>query len=486
MINDSNQSPTPAMLSTTHKSKRRKSKAQLAEVASGTAKGKEEKVDSPISPVWLDIKRQAFEKLVNDLNQSDQTTSPSTIDNSKKHKSEALRKSPVASTAEREIGAQTYKPASQEVWVADMNEGAGQIVDKTNQSVDPASLPAAPKSKEPKSKPQPSPPATTAARVDHIMIEPDKQDLPFVSPNILYRLNKELQPKKKNAGNPSGSSAWLKEISSAEMAWKSNTVLANTKSEVSSKNSKKKKGVKCTTSESLQRRERNPDAQLSKLPQEVLDVILGYALLQERPIHVDAYFRALPGKREREWRCGIVYTCRRFYLAERALYYKLNTFTVSLSLFQTLENTMKHWPKVPNAALNVIPAIENVRNLVIVKLGPEERAASAHLAWRSLPQFLKGFKQLMRVELDYRQNEPGGIDWNTEREQETTLRVPEKDFVQRMEQCRIKFGWKNEVGSGIKEGALLVKQGLNQTALNWRHADQEVVAGLQYYQAHSM
>lgn len=267
---------------------------------------------------------------------------------------------------------------------------------------------------------------------------------------------------------------WHRETGVAETKWRCSNVTSPLKCETPKANAKKRRRGKA------KKTRRSPEAYLDKLPTELLNHILEYAVVQDGPIHVDALFRSLP-KKERQWKCGIMYVCKRFHAPARAAYYSQNTFVVSLAAFQTLGATMKQWPNLPIAAFNLMPALANVEHVVLVRLGPGERVCCADHAWYSLAQFLKAFKQLMVVELDYRGYLPGGIKWNTETEQAYAVEEARWEIVMLMQDNGVRFGWeKRENGVGIKRSALLVRRGIDQKQRghSWQWAEDSIITGL--------
>lgn len=347
----------------------------------------------------------------------------------------------------------------------------------------------------PKMKPRPSI-ASAKLLEPEVVVQQDVPKAPFISPKIVWRLNKAAEAKAKKAVK----SNWLEDIGSEVMKWQSKQEKANVESEGSSRNSKKRRGAKPATAESSNKRSSNTAAQLSRLPNEILDVILGYALLEDKPIHVDTRFRPLPNKRlsrrEREAEKGrsrydMVQTCKDFYDVGRPLYYSLNTFTVSLGAFVTLQNTMRSWPKINNATYTLNPALANVQRLIIVESGPGE-GVSNNSVWQALPQFLKGFKQLMQVELDFRFCGWSEIDWHTSKEQYYYDTVPPSaDLKRKMEMTGVRLGWtlkedRENRREGIKDGALMVRllpaKKLAETFPDMKNSvEGEIIDGLERY-----
>jgi len=504
MINDSMQSPKSGSKSANPKTKRRKSKAQpmppsttvteAVETSITPASEQKDTLQSPIPSVWLAQKKEVFEKMINYSNQSTVPSAKSMNRNAKRRNSKPQVTSPTARIPEEMAVLQSSESAVLPVSLVPNKGVSSPIIDDLQSAKTAKSVRETEESLKVKSE---SAVSSSLSPKAEVLVPQGIPELPFISPKIVWKLNNEAEAKAKKGVK----SNFLEDIRIEVMKWQSEQEKANLVSEGSFKNAKNRRGTKSATAESSKKRPSNSEAQLSRLPNEILDEIFGYAVLQDKPIHVDALFRDLPKKqyntRERQaercrWPFGAMYTCKRFYALGRPLYSSLNTFTVSLAAFRTLNKTMKLWPKIPTHACNINPAIANIQRLIIVDQGPGEWAPSSHLVWHALPQFLKGFKQLKQVELDFRFCGWSEIDWHTPKEQYYYDALPPSaDLKRKMEITGVRFGWtlkEDREGrrEGIKDGALMVRllpaKLLAETYPDMKNSvEGEVIDGLERY-----
>jgi len=200
------------------------------------------------------------------------------------------------------------------------------------------------------------------------------------------------------------------------------------------------------------------------LPFEVQTTILEYALLQNEHIHVDALFRTLnkkPGEFRRRG-YGALFVCHHFHKIGREAYYAINTFTMSLGLWISLEKLMTRWPNIPRYANNIQPALLHMKHIIVAQLGPGEHGSKYGL-WRHLVQFLRPFQHLTVVEIDFREPEYGGRV--SDGKNDKVVPVTKELRLRLQSAGGIRIGWTKKEGNmiGIKEGALVYRTTRSQT-----------------------
>lgn len=228
---------------------------------------------------------------------------------------------------------------------------------------------------------------------------------------------------------------------------------------------------------------KKPGAQFLDLPVEIQTTILEYTLLQTSPIRMDALFRSLP-RGPSSWKtkgCGIIYACHDLHEIGRQAFYSGNTFTVSIGLFSSMPSTMASWPLVPKAATNLAIALEHVRHLVVVHAGWNEvPGPNGPQQWKPLVQFLRGFRRILSLEIDLREDDWAGIGWGKPQELDYFTEVAGANIRKALNRGGVRIGWSpRENGRGVKNGSVHVRKRHSQTEHNIREASRKLLAGIE-------
>jgi hypothetical protein len=210
--------------------------------------------------------------------------------------------------------------------------------------------------------------------------------------------------------------------------------------------------------------------QFIDFPYEITKHIVEYAVLQNEPVNVDAFFRTINKVPGQAWQrgYGIIYTCQALHEIGREAYYSVNTFSISLGLFTSLPNTMKEWPSVGGVvSINMKPALRHVQYVEVRRVHEQEYCGGPFWEqWGNMVQLLLAFDNILSVNIDTRDCEQSaGCDTHE-------ITKPAKLNMQvALARTGVRCGWtkKEATQEGVKDGSLFVTvcghQGL--TSNNW-------------------